>query len=482
MKKILSMITMLMVGGMAAVAAAVTTPAGACGVSVSSSAVEQNGRLLTVDMQLDMSRINLNRNQAVLLQPRLVNGTDTLLLQPVGVYGTQRYYYMQRNGGATVSGTANELSYRLKDCPQQLKYQTHVDFSEWMEGAELQLTASTHACRNCGEGAPETTTLLADVCRRERPYEPELLFVAPKAVAEKQMELSRTARVIFKVDRTEIVPEYYNNLAELNKISRTIDSVRTDPDITITALSLKGYASPEGRYQRNVELAYGRTEAIRNYIATMYHVNSTLLSASAEPEDWQGVVDYLNHTSLPHSAEILRMIADNGGRDLDALDARIRTLYPQDYAALLSACYPLLRRTDYKIAYTIRCYTDVEEIKRILAEKPQKLSLNEMYLAAQTMEVGSPEFQRVFEIAALLHPTDPIANLNMANIDLEKGNLDAAAGHLQKAGTSAEADYTRGVLALRRGDVDLARTLFGSAAAQGISQAKEALSRLKAER
>jgi len=117
---------------------------------------------------------------------------------------------------------------------------------------------------------------------------------------------------------------------------------------------------------------------------------------------------YLNSTSLLHRAEILKMIADNGGRDLDALDSRIRTTYPQDYATLLAACYPMLRRTDYKIAYTIRSYTNVEEIKRILAEKPQKLSLNEMYLAAQTMEVGSPEFQRVFEVAALLYPTDPI--------------------------------------------------------------------------
>jgi outer membrane protein OmpA-like peptidoglycan-associated protein len=479
MKKIISILAMMMTVGVAAATAAAVQPAGACGVSVKSSSAEQNGRLLTVDMQLDMTNVNLSRNQAVLLQPRLVHDADTLLLQPVAVYGSKRYIYMQRNGGATVSGSTDELSYRLKDCPQQLNYQTHVDFSEWMEGAELQLTASTHACRNCGEGVPETSTLLADVCRRERPFEPELLFVAPKAVAVKQMELSRTARVIFRVNRTEIVPDYYNNLAELSKISQTIDSVRTDPDITITALSLKGYASPEGSYQRNVELASGRTEAIRNYIATMYHVNPSLLSASSEPEDWQGVVDYLNSTSLLHRAEILKMIADNGGRDLDALDSRIRTTYPQDYATLLAACYPMLRRTDYKIAYTIRSYTNVEEIKRILAEKPQKLSLNEMYLAAQTMEVGSPEFQRVFEVAALLYPTDPIANLNAANIDLEKGNLDAAAGHLSAAGTSAEADYARGVLALRRGNVDLARTMFSSAAAQGISQANEALSRLK---
>lgn len=80
-----------------------------------------------------------------------------------------------------------------------------------------------------------------------------------------------------------------------------------------------------------------------------------------------------------------------------------------------------------------------------LKTKPQQLSLQEMFLVAQTYEPGSPEFNEVFDIAVRLFPDDETANLNAACTDLQKGDLTSAEKHLAKAGNSKEAERVRDV-------------------------------------
>ena len=84
----------------------------------------------------------------------------------------------------------------------------------------------------------------------------------------------------------------------------------------------------------------------------------------------------------------------------------LKTTYPDEYRYLLRECYPALRHTDYRITYTVRGYSDVDEIKAVMAKRPQNLSLNEFYLVAQTYESGSHEFAEVFETAARMFPDD----------------------------------------------------------------------------
>ncbi len=95
-----------------------------------------------------------------------------------------------------------------------------------------------------------------------------------------------------------------------------------------------------------------------------------------------------------------------------------------------------------------------------------------MYLVAQTMKAGSPEFNEVFDIAVRMFPNDPTANLNAACADLQRGDMESAARHLQHAGNSAEALNARGALAVMKKDYKSARKLFAEAAAAGSADAK----------
>jgi hypothetical protein len=63
------------------------------GVIADNLKIERNGEYMVVDMNMNLSRLDVESNRAVLLTPRFISTVDTLELPSVGVYGRQRYYY-----------------------------------------------------------------------------------------------------------------------------------------------------------------------------------------------------------------------------------------------------------------------------------------------------------------------------------------------------------------------------------------------------
>ncbi|WP_304258391.1 DUF3868 domain-containing protein [Phocaeicola plebeius] len=444
------------------------------GVSVENFNMNRNGKYLTVTMDIDLSELDVNSNRAVLLTPRLANGTDSLDLPSVGIYGHRRYYYYIRNGISTISGKT-EKSFKASDKPGQLEYDNHTPYEEWMDGATLKFHRSDWGC--CQEILAEYEGLLG---RHREAFFPELVFVQPKAEIMKSRSLSGSAYIDFPVDRTVIYPDYRRNTVELGKIQATIDSVRNDRDVTIMSVWLKGFASPESPYKHNTELAIGRTAALKKHIGQLYHFADSIIRTDYEPEDWEGLRRYVEQSNINHRKEILSLI--DSDMEPDAKEAKIKRTYPKEYRFMLQHFYPALRHTDYRIDYNIRTFSDVEEIKRIMAEQPQKLSQNEFYLVAGKYEPGTDEFTDVFETAVRMFPNDEVANLNAANAAIRRDDFATARRYLDKAGDSAEAVYARGALAVREKDYDTAHRYLETARDMGLEKAAATLKELEERR
>lgn len=440
------------------------------GVSISQLKTERNGDYIAVGFDMNLEGLQVESNRAVLLTPRIVNGEDSVELQSVGVYGRRRYYYYVRNGESMISGE-NERSYRSKDKPDSVSYHVLVPYEKWMNGATLNLHRSDWGC--CSSLLDEQDGWLGNYLEE---FFPTLVYMRPQGEIEKQESLDGSAFVDFPVDQTIIYPEYHSNVAELGKIQATIDSVNTDRDITITQVWLKGYASPESPYSHNTMLAKGRTAALKTHIQNLYNFKEGIITTDYEPENWEGLRRYVEKSNLEHRTEILALI--DADMDPDVKEKRIKTTYPDEYKFLLKNCYPALRRTDYRIAYVIRSFTDIEEIKRVMKEQPRKLSLNEFYLLSQEYEPGTEEFTEVFETAVRMYPTDENANLNAANAAMRRDDLTSAKKYLEKAGSSAEAVYARAAYAIRSEDYATARALLQQAQSMGLEQAGETLQQL----
>ena len=441
-------------------------------IAVDNFSIEREGNYLSLTMDIDLSDLDVKSNQCVLLEPRVVNGNDSLALQPVAVYGRRRYFYYQRNYGGAMPGAEDAISFLAKDKPAQVAYHVMMPYSEWMDGAHVALERIDRGC--CHKVLLDNYGVLGNY---HDAFFPTLQYMRPAVEREKRRSLEGSSYIDFPVDRTEIYPDYRRNPIELDSIRRTIDVVRNNADATIDTIWLKGFASPESPYRHNTDLAKGRTESLRQYIKRLYNFDESVqFLTDYEPEDWAGLRRFVDGSNLEHRTEILELI--DSDMEPDAKEARIKRLYPSEYRFMLQTYYPALRHTDYKVSYVIRSYSDPVEILEIMHSKPQNLDLNEFYIAAEEYEPGTDEFSDVYETAARMYPDDPVANLNAANAALRRGDITGAERYIRKAADTPEKLYALGAIAIRKREYDQARIYLSQAVKAGFEPARETLDEL----
>lgn len=434
---------------------------------------------LVLRMNLDARELHPSTNREYLITPVLIadNKADSAVFTSVLISGRNLYMRHVRNNDL------DSVSMYQSGKHDTISYSASVPLHKWMDNATLHIRSQRKVC--CNKVATVYNDEVALIRRPE--FAPRYNYLGltgadgtealNAADTVKIFDLTGSAYINFPVNRTELYPLYMNNPAELGKITATIDSVKEDPDITITSIYIKGFASPEGKYDNNELLAKGRTETLRKYVEDLYSFPYGFIKTDFMPEDWSGLRDYVEKSALADRDNLLQII--DSDMEPDAKDTRIKTLYPTVYTHLLSNVYPKLRHSDYIITYRVRAYTSMNEILSVLKTAPQKLSRYEFYRAAQTMEPGSDEFNEVYETAVRMYPDDEVCNLNAANTAMQRGHYNDAARYLAKAGNSPESIYARGLLAALEKNYTQAENLLQTAARLKVADAPEALRQVR---
>lgn len=432
-------------------------------VAVKNMSVARSGENLVVDMDVNLDNLNLPSNMRLVFTPVVQGGGHSKLMPPVVVNGKKQQISYDRYGHKDYAEKTLAVRRRNKT-GQTVHYTGSLPYETWMENANVALAEDL--C-GCGDVFDQQSTVL----ERMRHY--DMVYVRPKAEARKERHEKGRAFLDFPVDKITLYPDYRNNPRELDKIFRTINVVREDKNATITNISIHGYASPESPYEHNAYLAENRARTLKEYVARLTDLDESLFKVEHTPEDWDGLRNYVTEGNLTHKSEVLALI-DDESLDPDSKEWKIKLQYPEDYRFMLSAWYPALRHSDYEVSYYIRPFS-VDEAKALLHTKPQQLSLEEMFMVAQTYEPGSAEFDEVFAIAVRMYPDDPTANLNVACTLVEAGDYARAQPYLDKAGNVPEALYVRGVVAAKQGRTAEARGLWKQAAGAGLQQASRSL-------
>jgi len=306
-------------------------------------------------------------------------------------------------------------------------------------------------------------------------YEPQFTagFITPEVEAVKRRSEAGRAYLDFATGKSDIVPSFRNNAAELDKIHGLIEAVRDNPDATITGITIKGYASPEGSYQSNLTLSGRRAFALKSYIKNLYGFPETFFEVNGQGEDWTTLEELVSRSGMADKYAVLEIIRATAGTP-DERERRLKQLSGgEPYRVMISELYPQLRRTDYELHYTVLPFS-VEKGKEVLRTHPGNLSLNEMFLIANTYPSGSAEFNEVFEAAARVFPQDDVANLNAAASALGRKDAARAARYLERIkNRNAEYWNNAGILAYLEGDAARAADCFaraGQAAARNAAE------------
>ena len=346
----------------------------------------------------------LPRQERVYIIPQLILDEQMSNFPAIEIMGTWAYYHDIRTPQDTLN-VPDTLQYRDREVQNYQVYQQTVERHPWMNIALLRLAV-----------------VRTDGCGTELFREERVLRVPTPIITDKNkgvvvrteniQQLRGRAFVSFPVNKTEVNPDFRNNRLELERLSQTIDSVAGDSTIEILRIQVKGFASPEGSYANNDRLARERTSSLTRYIIANTQVSPVLFHTGYEAEDWQGLRNFVDSTSmLAHRSELLSMI--DSEMDPDEKLKLIATTWPDDYKMLAQEAFPLLRHTDYQIDYQLK---EVKEEKA--EEKPDTTYLLITDSLAQTLVCTQKRFTTYKPLLAL--KTNMLYDLALApNIEVE---------------------------------------------------------------
>lgn len=308
-------------------------------------------------------------------------------------------------------------------------------------------------------------------------------FTTPAKEETKIRKISGEAFIIFQVGKSILLPNLAENATELNKISKSIDYVKDEPEVKVDKITIAGYASPEGSEAANIKLSEARSKALKDYVKILYRFDEKTFIVKSNGENWDGLVAALAETTLSDNEKVSVTNIIKSTDNVVTRKAQLKSYSRgKPYQYLLTAIYPKLRRTDYMIEFTVPTFSLKRGQELMKKSKASMLSQYEMFQVANSYPKGSADYMHAIETALALYPEDPTANINAGAMAIERNELSRARTYLNKVKTEPAAYNNLGVLNMLEGNYDEAARYFNLAKQNGVADAAKNLEELEKAR
>ena len=411
--------------------------------------------------------------QSVVLVPELIDTVtqQRILLPMIFLNSLNQQIYFDRT---LKNEYPDALAFRKKKGENlTIDYIRSVKYEPWMDDAVVRLLKQSCACSKMKDRG-EVYVGAFDMVKEAPVIDLFPVYQVPPADNSVKVREERGSAVLcFEVNKWDIKPDYMTNPVELQKIYNSVNYVKNDSDVTISKMTIEGYASPEAPYAHNQMLSDKRTEALKNYLLASTITKGINMEARGKGENWEGFLDYLNENPLiPQYSTIMNIAKAN--IHPDEKERRMRNEAPEGYSYVLKNVFPQLRCTNYTVIYTVRPFT-LEESERVYETRPINLSLNEIYRLADKYADDDEKYYSIMRKASLLYPQDTYINLTMAYLAIKSRNVNDAAEYLSKVEDCPQKTMNSGLIAFLKGDLDEAVKLVKQAAEFEIPEAQQQL-------
>ena len=447
-------------------------------LSLSDVSLWQQGNSLYIDMKSDMSNLAVSPQRSLTLTPLLTDGQHNVALENIIINGRRRQKAYIRGIAIKQELPAGiVIPYEKRGV---LDYTQVIPYEPWMENASLNLVENLCGCGNNEEMIAQEliSNDVSTEAKRLAAMAPIVAYIQPAVEVVKERSEQYEAHLDFPVNKAVILPEFMNNHKELTNIQTMFDKIQNDKNLTVTGISIEGFASPEGPLKLNEKLSQNRAEALKKYLTTNEKIPANLYKVSFGGENWDGLVKALETSSMKDKETFISIIKNTSD---DALRKKeiMRVGGGAPYRTMLKEIYPGLRKVNLKLEYTVANF-DVQQGRIVIKTNPKYLSLNEMYQVANSYPKGSDDFVNVFDIAVRMYPNDPVANLNSAAVALSRKDIKTAMRFMEKANKqTAEYLNNSGVYYFLNGDINQAIANFSQAAQMGNEAAKGNMKQLQ---
>lgn len=403
-------------------------------IKVENRSVEKVGKEVKVQMDINLDDLDMKKQHSLKLVPTLVSadGIQQQALEPVLINGKIRDKVTRRQESLGETDWADyDVRLRRKNGQKQsLHYSAEIPFQTWMVNSRMELRGYTTGCASCDEG--DENLITGTVLPYEEPRFVMTPVMKPQEETVKRRSEVKTARLQYRQDSHNVLPEYKNNREELAKVQASVDAVKEDKNLTITGIFVTGYASPEATVAYNMELSKRRAQKFTQYVQEQNpELDRNLWHVNWKGEDWDGLrAEVLKHPKLLKIDEVLAII-DGCTGDQDACEEKIKALVPPEiYQRLLNEMYGPLRRNEYRIEYNVRHF-DLGEARQLLKSRPEHLSVAEIQKVADSYGRNSDAYREALQIAVRTYPDNLAARNNAAFAEIETGHYREAIALLE---------------------------------------------------
>ncbi len=458
-------------------------------ISFQTTELREAGDSLVVDLGIYIHSGAIAKCQSMRLTPELADGLNSLEMPYLEIQGKQRgrlndrwealrskkLLYEEPYGTVRVNRKHDETTDTL------IVYKMTVPYEMWMDDARLVVHQEVIGCYN--EFRLFTFSMNNTVKLEPREaYAPtfEVVLVEPVR-EEKRRSKQGQAFLDFPVNQSVIQPNYRRNPEELAKIEDAFYDIKNNRDVQIRSLYVQGFASPEGRYNNNDRLARERSYALKDYMKHRFGLMEDMFKVDYTAEDWDGLKAMIAGSDIAYKDEIINIIETTG--EPDARESKLMRLRGgAPWRTMLRDMFPMLRRVEYQIDYSVKDFT-VDEIVTMIGVKDDLLSHREFYLGARSFGKGTPQYEEILIDRVLRYfPDDPTALNNAAAVLIERGELVTAKRYLDRAGDTPAVWNNIGVVYLLSGELDQAEAIFRQSAAAGIAHAQSNLEQVRLKR
>lgn len=430
-------------------------------------------------VEFNFDSLELNEQHVLRIVPVLysADGAQTYSLPGVQLYGKQRYKVAERANklsGEPMVLTGDSLHNYQKDHTAPLNYSVTIPYKRWMSGSHLRIKSYTVGCAYCEEG--NETTYLAETLLPMPEWKPTYVGVQPLPVVEKQRYEPHRAYIQFAQSKHDIRPALAGNAEQLDSVFSKLESVIGDEKLTLTAINVEGWVSPEGTLTYNQGLSERRANSFMDYVSRRVKgINKKLWHAEGKGEAWGHLQTLLVETPLPadSTAHLYIQEAIDNPADADNIDRRLRAL-PEIGNTIYQKYYPLLRCILYTLHYEVRPFT-VEEGCVLIDTRPHLFSPNEMQQVADSYLPDTVMYIKTLQKAVKQYPADTALVYNLALALFNADRKAEALRQLENIEPTAPICNLRGVLCMELQRYADAVPHFKQAIELGSQEAKQNL-------
>lgn len=318
---------------------------------ITNDKIEQNGDYVVVTFDVATEDNSIPKNRKEIILPYLYNGKDTLFLDPLEVYGKNRFKRERQE--YHIAGDKDwELGENQIMKGEVYQYAAQTNLKRWMKPAQLGIKRQMVGCA-CEDDMPDE--MLGQFAFQEPELPPRRIPSPVLADASRQWEMGDDEmEIIFKVSKIEIDSSVFNNEVTFGKILAAVDKIYSNPNFKVDKIQVAGYASPEGRPSFNNWLGENRAKALIDYIINhrpQYGLTRNHFEMVNGDENWAGLKRLLKGSNIEEKDEVIAIIDDSTLAG-EQKKTKIKAMdYGRVWKKMLDEIYPHLRCARYLAVY-----------------------------------------------------------------------------------------------------------------------------------